>query len=88
MKLYGCDPEVRISQLVQTDLKLADGTGKPQRQMDAAYTLPNNTVSSTDSVNYRWGTCNMLLVSMPNILFIRSLLTWVFAMCLFSHRTY
>ena len=80
MKLYGCDPEVRISQLVQTELQLADGTKKPQRQKDAAYTLPNNTVSSTDVVNYRWVMCSMLLVDV----LLQKLATCFCSMCFFS----
>ena len=52
IKVYGCDPETFISSIVQTEL--TDGqVKKPQRQKAASYTLPNNTISSTDPVNYR-----------------------------------
>ena len=52
IKVYGCDAETFISDIVQTEL--TDGTTKkPQRQKTASYTLPNTTISSTDVVNYR-----------------------------------
>ena len=56
--MFGCEPEVPISQIVQQTLIKPSNTPagpvvKPQRKKGAPWTLANTTISSTDVVQYR-----------------------------------
>ena len=57
MKVFGCEPESPISQIVQAELTetLSDGSTvtKPQRAKGSSWTLANTTVSSEDTVRMR-----------------------------------
>ena len=51
MKIFGCSPD---SLEFPSPTLSKDGVGKPQRMKGSAYTLENKTISSMDSVNYRY----------------------------------
>ena len=58
MKVFGCEPESPISQIVAAELTdgiAADGSTviKPQRAKGSSWTLANTTVSSEDTVMMR-----------------------------------
>ena len=57
LKVFGCEPESPISQIVQAELTetLSDGSTvtKPQRAKGSSWTLANTTVSSEDTVRMR-----------------------------------